>query len=281
MGINLGAFIAPLVCGYLGQRVNWHLGFGAAGVGMVLGLVQYVLGAQVPRRRRPPAGAGASPDAAAAEARGARLGRRRAGRRRCSFGVGIVRRRDRRSPPADRRRRRLPAARHRRSRSSAWLFFAGDWTPAERKRLYAIGVLFLAAALFWSRVRAGRLDAEPVRRSRARATSIFGWTFPSSWFQSLQPLFIITFAPVFAWLWLRLGRQRAVEPGQVRARPAAASAPASRCSSSPRTARRTASQVSPMWLVVDLPAPHLRRAVPQPGRPERDDASSRRRASAA
>src|SRR5437868_2393417 len=44
MGINLGAFIAPLVCGYLGQRVSWHIGFGAAGVGMTLGLVQYVLG---------------------------------------------------------------------------------------------------------------------------------------------------------------------------------------------------------------------------------------------
>src|ERR1043165_9750481 len=46
MGINLGAFIAPLVCGYLGQRVSWHVGFGAAGVGMTLGLVQYVLGAR-------------------------------------------------------------------------------------------------------------------------------------------------------------------------------------------------------------------------------------------
>jgi len=44
MGINLGAFIAPLVCGYLGQEINWHLGFGAAGVGMALGVVQYVLG---------------------------------------------------------------------------------------------------------------------------------------------------------------------------------------------------------------------------------------------
>src|SRR5215207_6093320 len=44
MGINLGAFIAPLVCGYLGQRVSWHIGFAAAGVGMTLGLVQYVLG---------------------------------------------------------------------------------------------------------------------------------------------------------------------------------------------------------------------------------------------
>src|SRR5687767_7750372 len=44
MGINLGAFIAPLICGYLGQRVRWHVGFGAAGVGMVIGVVQYVLG---------------------------------------------------------------------------------------------------------------------------------------------------------------------------------------------------------------------------------------------
>src|SRR3984893_239452 len=46
MGINLGAFISPLVCGYLGQRINWHAGFAAAGVGMVLGVVQYVLGSR-------------------------------------------------------------------------------------------------------------------------------------------------------------------------------------------------------------------------------------------
>src|SRR5258705_5793488 len=44
MGINLGALLAPLVVGYLGQRVDWHYGFGAAGVFMVIGLVQYVLG---------------------------------------------------------------------------------------------------------------------------------------------------------------------------------------------------------------------------------------------
>src|SRR2546428_8691754 len=44
MGINLGAFIAPLITGWLGQRINWHIGFGAAGVGMTLGLIQYVAG---------------------------------------------------------------------------------------------------------------------------------------------------------------------------------------------------------------------------------------------
>jgi proton-dependent oligopeptide transporter, POT family len=42
MGINLGAMLAPLVCSYLGQRIDWHLGFVAAGVGMVLGLIQYL-----------------------------------------------------------------------------------------------------------------------------------------------------------------------------------------------------------------------------------------------
>lgn len=44
MGINIGAFIAPFVCGYLGQNIAWHYGFAAAGVGMVLGLIQYVAG---------------------------------------------------------------------------------------------------------------------------------------------------------------------------------------------------------------------------------------------
>src|SRR5215203_3130496 len=43
MGINLGAFVAPLICGPLGQQVNWHWGFAAAGFGMVIGLIQYVI----------------------------------------------------------------------------------------------------------------------------------------------------------------------------------------------------------------------------------------------
>src|SRR5947207_10670545 len=51
MGINLGAFLGPIVAGYLAQQVDWHLGFACAGVGMTAGLVQYVLG----RRRLEPA----------------------------------------------------------------------------------------------------------------------------------------------------------------------------------------------------------------------------------
>ena len=44
MGINIGAFASPLICGYLGERVDWHWGFAAAGIGMTIGLIQYVMG---------------------------------------------------------------------------------------------------------------------------------------------------------------------------------------------------------------------------------------------
>ena len=44
MGINIGAFLSPLACGYVGETINWHWGFGLAGIGMTLGLIQYTLG---------------------------------------------------------------------------------------------------------------------------------------------------------------------------------------------------------------------------------------------
>ncbi len=44
VGINIGGFLAPLICGTLGELYGWHWGFGAAGVGMLLGLIIYVLG---------------------------------------------------------------------------------------------------------------------------------------------------------------------------------------------------------------------------------------------
>jgi len=53
MGINLGAFIAPLICGYLGERVGWHYGFGAAGVGMTIGLAIYLYAAPALPRYEP------------------------------------------------------------------------------------------------------------------------------------------------------------------------------------------------------------------------------------
>jgi POT family proton-dependent oligopeptide transporter len=53
VGINVGGFLAPLVCGWLGETYGWHWGFGAAGVGMLTGLIIYIAGGKyLPEQRR-------------------------------------------------------------------------------------------------------------------------------------------------------------------------------------------------------------------------------------
>jgi len=94
-----------------------------------------------------------------------------------------------------------------------WLFLSGEWTSAERKRLYAILALFLAATLFWSEFEQAGSTLN-LFADRDTRTSIFGWEFPSGYFQSLQPMFIITLAPVFAWIWIRLGKRQPSSPAK-------------------------------------------------------------------
>ena len=208
MGINTGALIAPLVCGYLGQRVNWHLGFAAAGVGMVLGLVQYLLGRKYlgDAGRYPATG---SPDVVARQ----RLSVLRwAGLLAILLVVAVLGIYS-----------GLLAVTPTQIADAAgyfllgltvaffgWLYFSSGWTSAERKQLYVIGVLFLATALFWWQFeQAGStLNLFADRNTR---TSILGRSFPSSWFQSLNSLFLIALAPLFAWLWVWLAR-RGAEP---------------------------------------------------------------------
>jgi proton-dependent oligopeptide transporter, POT family len=212
MGINLGAFIAPLVCGYLGQRINWHAGFAMAGFGMVIGLIQYVAGSRYLGE------AGLYPAPAASAAADARL---RSHVRvwgtvslvvvvlfALGAAMGVV--------PIT-AKQIADAAGYLLLLITlglfAWMFLAAEWTPVERKRLYAIAVLFAAAAVFWSEFEQAGSTLN-LFADRATRTSILGWTFPSSYFQSLQPLFIITFAAVFAWLWIRLGPREPSSPAK-------------------------------------------------------------------
>ena len=204
MGINLGAFVAPLVCGYLGQRVNWHVGFAAAGSGMVLGLVQYVAGSRYLGDAGLYPAPAANPEAAARLRARAALWGLAAVVAVIAFGFGVY-------------THAIPITAKQIADAAgyvlliitvgffAWLFMSGNWTPEERKRLYVIGIFFLASALFWSvfEQAGSTLNLFAYRNTR---TVLFGWHFPSSWFQSLQPLFIICLAPVFAWVWLRLAR---------------------------------------------------------------------------
>jgi len=212
MGINLGAFIAPLVCGYLGQKVNWHIGFAAAGVGMVLGLVQYVLGAKyLGDAGLRPAPSKSPADAARLRSR-AQLGGAAVLVVFIALALGMY------TGAAPITAKQIADAAGYALLLIVvlffgWLFFGGDWTPVDRKRLYAIGVLFVAATIFWSEFEQAGSTLN-LFGDRATRTSVFGWEFPSSYFQSLQPLFIITFAPVFAWIWIRLGRREPSSPAK-------------------------------------------------------------------
>ena len=85
------------------------------------------------------------------------------------------------------------------------------------RRLYVIGVFFVCRGALLVGLRAGRLDAE-LFADRSTRNEIFGFGFPSSWWQSLNALLIIILAPVFAWLWLKLGTETAVGADEVRAR---------------------------------------------------------------
>jgi POT family proton-dependent oligopeptide transporter len=210
MGINLGAFFSPLVCGYLGQRINWHYGFASAGVGMTFGLIQYVLGG----RRLGDAGLHPVRDASA-EAQ-ARFERRAWSA--IAIGLALLV-----ALGVSMWRGWLPLTAGQISDGAgyllliltvvffAWLFLSGDWTREERRRLYVIGVFFLAASLFWSIFEQAGSTLN-LFADRASHNVVFGHPFPSSWYQSTNPIFIILFAPVMAWLWIKLGRRDPSSP---------------------------------------------------------------------
>jgi POT family proton-dependent oligopeptide transporter len=192
MGINTGAFVSPLVCGWLAQKVGWHWGFGAAGVGMTFGLVQYALG----QRRLGQAGLNfeRAPNAATLWGR---------------IAVALL---------------VLSAAIY-----SLWPYrdfvilfgtaglflwiYRRSQTPLEKKRTLAILALFVFATLFWAGFEQAGSSLNLFADQYTRNT-LLGYDFPSSWFQSVQPLFIILLAPVFAWLWMRLGPREPSSPAK-------------------------------------------------------------------
>jgi POT family proton-dependent oligopeptide transporter len=92
-----------------------------------------------------------------------------------------------------------------------WLFKGNDWTREERGRLWVITVFFVAAALFWSVFEQAGSTLN-LFADRSTNNTAFGYAFPSVWFQSLNALFIVMFAPVFAWLWVKMGEQQPASP---------------------------------------------------------------------
>lgn len=221
MGINLGAFLSPIVVGFLAQHQwfrhflssagfdpnsAWHWGFGAAGVGMTLGLIQYVLGrGRLSDVGRKPSrngnqitkenSAGFDFITLGLAILGGAIG--------CGLGyyfsdAGFV---------------------------SALFplvvgFFAGYLvgttrllTGDELKRVLVIFILFIFSILFWMTYeQAG--SSLTLFADRMTKTTVFGWQYPSSWFQSVPAIFVIIFAPIFAALWQKMGNRQPSSPGK-------------------------------------------------------------------
>ncbi len=157
VGINVGAFVAPLVVGTLGQKVNWHVGFACAGVGMIIGLIQYVAG----KPRLMPA------------------------------------------------LERLGQTDTHAARSSEpwWRFQRDEWG-----RVAAIAVLFVFSSIFWGAFEQASSSLNLFADRLTRNTA-FGYTFPSTWYQSLNSMFMIFgLAPLIGWFWIRLGPRQPSSP---------------------------------------------------------------------
>jgi POT family proton-dependent oligopeptide transporter len=205
MGINIGAMISPIVCGYLGQRVNWHAGFAAAGVGMVLGLIQYSFGRKyLGEAGLYPADAGA-PTEIARQRKHATYWAAAVAAALVVGGVGLY-------------TGAIPVSAAQIADAAgyfllvltvaffAWLYLSPGWTREERNRAYVIGVLFLAGALFWSAFEQAGSTLN-LFADRDSHNVVFGYEFPSTWYQSLNSIFLIIFAPIFAWLWVWLAHR--------------------------------------------------------------------------
>jgi POT family proton-dependent oligopeptide transporter len=207
MGINVGAALGPLVCGWLGQSQwgDWHYGFAAAGFGMLAGLVQFRL------TRSLLGGSGTAPATSASD----RLRRNAwtvvgAALALLAFllWAGLS------------GRIGFDAVALARGTTLAivlatvayfgYVFLAGRLTPEERNRMIVIVVLVAACAMFWAGFeQAGSSLNLFAERYTMRQFGDF--VIPASWFQSLNPTFIILLAPLYSMFWVALAR-RYLEP---------------------------------------------------------------------
>jgi len=201
LGVNLGAFIGPLVTGLLQTNVGFHYGFGAAAIGMALGLAQYALfrrnlgdhGRNVPNplpRNALRVVLGIVVVVALAVAAVLTSGLvKLANLSQATTGVIVV--------------------------ASALYFVAmltsAKVTAVERSRVRAFIPLFMANAVFWSLFQQ-IFTVLAVYSDKRINWSIFGWTAPSNWIGSAEPVWIIALSPVFAILWTRLGDRAPTTP---------------------------------------------------------------------
>ena len=206
MGINIGAFLGQIVTGFLGESVGWHWGFGAAGVGMLIGLATFLtlnkktlgnLGLEPTRHPDP-----------AVQARQERRGKLAVG-----IGLGILvlvillAALGTFTPNPQAIGKNMTyvlvgmAVLY-----FSYLFAAGGLTGDEKKRVGVIMVLFIFSAIFWAAFEQAPTSLNLFARDFTDRQ--FGsFEVPASWFQSINSLFIILLAPAAGALWVWLSRR--------------------------------------------------------------------------
>ncbi|OLP01154.1 MFS transporter [Mycolicibacterium porcinum] len=201
LGVNLGAFVGPLTTGLLQTRAGFHYAFGAAAIGMALGLAQYVvfrrnLGShgRVVANPLPPGAIGKVIGVVAAlgvavAALFAMHVVDLANLSQFTTGVIVV---------------------------ASVMYFVVMLTSAkvseiERTRVRAFIPLFIANAVFWSLFQQ-TFTVLAVYSDERVNWSVFGWQAPSNWIGSIEPVWIILLSPLFAILWTRLGNRAPTTP---------------------------------------------------------------------
>jgi proton-dependent oligopeptide transporter, POT family len=198
VGINIGAFTAPLVCSYLGEQINWHLGFAAAGIGMTFGLIQYVVGRdRLAHVGNPPA------QSAAETRRKALMGVLFMAA--ISAAVGFLY-----FGPAAVVSNQMWIMLGALVLFLGWLYF-GFLQPEEKKPVGVIIILFLFSIIFWACYEQAGSSFNLFARDFTNR-SVFGREFPAGWYQSVPAVAVVILAPVFAWLWLKLGDRQPSSP---------------------------------------------------------------------
>jgi proton-dependent oligopeptide transporter, POT family len=182
VGINLGAFLSPLVCGTLGQRVGWHWGFGAAGVGMVIGLLLYLSNRRILPVEPPPTPSQSTPVAGLA-----------------AYIVGIpllvcgmlwVLTLGRAVSVS------LAAI-----AAIAILYWFARLPQDERPRVIAICVACFIVAAFWAVYEQQGNTLQLWADQNTHWPAVLGFTLPSTWYQAFNPFMIFAFTPFLTGFW--------------------------------------------------------------------------------
>jgi POT family proton-dependent oligopeptide transporter len=197
MGINLGATLGPLVTGLLRDRAGYHWGFGAAGVGMLAGVITYRLRAAstlgpigtrasgTPEQKRVVKGVVVTIASAVIAVIAL-----------ATAGVITI---DPKAVAHSMVYLEVGAA----GLYFAYLFFFAKLSGNEMRRVAVIIVLFVFAAIFWSAFEQAPSSLNLFAKDFTNR-NLFGFEVPFEWLQVVNSLFVVALAPVFAWLWTTL-----------------------------------------------------------------------------